>query len=88
MTMSGPEGSIEERLARLERRVDALQRALDTAGLERTAATFDENPERRASGGRPPTTRLATLTGEAEGWLAKGGIGLVALGLVFLFQYS
>jgi uncharacterized membrane protein len=75
-----PQPSLQERLERLEAKVDELARALG-AGPPPPAAPL----VRRA---RPPGRSRALLRRDPQYWISRAGIGLLLVGLVFLFQYA
>ena len=95
--------SLEERVARLEASVEALQDEVaslrDERGERASEATLDEGgsvPGRDASGADARPSALArgaawvqdVLTARTEDWLNRVGIALLLFGLAFLFTYS
>jgi hypothetical protein len=82
------EMTIEERLSRLERRVDALVEAFPGRARDSSGA----NPRARASqrGGvfSNSSYRSALSSRSIEWWLARGGAILTSLALVLLYQYA
>jgi uncharacterized membrane protein len=76
-----PEPSVEERLARLERLVDALH-----ARLPATPPHGFGAGEVRSAPPRAPAERW--LSWDGEFWLNRLGIGLLLLGVALLFRYS
>ena len=89
----------DDRLRRLEAVVEELQHAvrrLEGAALPSTNAQppFTPSPVHPSPQGHPvtPVTPSPRLTvpdlGQGEFWLSKVGIGLLLLGVAFLFKYS
>jgi uncharacterized membrane protein len=79
--------TLEERLERLERSVEAIQRA-----LEGNAGAVPAAPSRKPAVS-PPAAPRATAAWRArlwdsEIWLNKLGVALVLFGVTFLFKYS
>jgi len=85
-----PEASLEERLARLERSVEALQHALDR-GAGSAPPTAPPIVASTAPAPRPSLPRAAAWRAriwDSELWLNKLGVALVLFGVTFLFKYS
>ena len=96
--------SEDDRLDRLEARVERLERAvaaLHDAGTTDPSPPADAPPKKASPPPSPPradraeaTTRssaervLSTLGLRSEDWLSYVGIGLLLFGLAFLFKYS
>jgi uncharacterized membrane protein len=76
MQATPPDGG-EARLRSLERRLTVLERR---AGRR--------HARRRAPDAREARRRAAWLEARSEQWLGRAGVGLLSLGLVYLFQYS
>ncbi|SOD03367.1 Predicted membrane protein [bacterium JGI 053] len=85
--------SVDERIERLERLVDDLQRQL----AARPPATFDPTPAPGARAGTPDAHRvpdarrrvsIPRLQWDGQLWLNRIGLGLVLLGTGLLFRYS
>ena len=81
--------TIEERLSRLERKIEELDSRFRGAGPARPAGT-GPTPDRRPSppaAGRP--ARQNPLASKSlEWWLARGGAVLTSLALILLYDYA
>ncbi len=85
-------GSLQQRVERLESAVEAIQRS-----LHRPPETSAQ-PQISKAPARPPNARLAPaakrrlknseIMGKSESWLKVVGIGLLLLGVGFLFKFS
>lgn len=94
--MTAPENdALEERVARLEARLESLQASLKhlTDALARREGVGPRpTPQRRAPAvsSKPMQPRVKELVADrgAEFWLSKIGIALVLFGVVFAFKYA
>ncbi len=78
---------LERRVAALEAEVARIRRDLETPAEERSSSVYPKRPAQSA----PPVAKLAGGFDDirrSEFWLNKIGIGLLLLGLAFLFKYS
>lgn len=85
--------ALEERLSRLEEKVDRLERTLGTSGTappeKQTAPPTPDTPRDTAGEGEGEKRDWIDVTPEfGEKWLNRTGIGLLLLGVAFLFKYS
>lgn len=90
---------LDERLAKLEKRVSQLEEALNEASMDPeksevleagdsgTSDSYDEPWDWDEDTGRQRALDLSDLT-LGESWLSRIGIVLLLLGVVFLFKYS
>lgn len=95
--MNEPQDSLPERVARLEAAVTEIQttlRQLQQAANKETAKTGAAPPAKTQAPKSPSRSRLVPtpisfdLLLNGEYWLNKVGIGLLLLGVAFLFKYS
>lgn len=83
--------NLEARISRLEQKVDRLYDELNTSTNEETVLVNTESPQYESS-----TTGSDNKEGPSpittfdfgENWLNRIGIGLLLLGVIFLFKYS
>jgi uncharacterized membrane protein len=99
--MMDSQQSLAERVARLEAQLDELRQELSAAcsappGLASSVVsplapsplTPDASPGARPTRGAPRPRIGASVLWDGEFWLNKLGIGLLLLGVAFLFRYS
>ncbi|SMO34750.1 DUF2339 domain-containing protein [Fodinibius sediminis] len=81
---------LEDRLCRLEQKVEMLEKRLNATGEQVPPAGTSDKGQAEEEGTGPFDRRWATL-GKiqfGEQWLNRIGMGLLLFGVVFLFKYS
>lgn len=95
--MNEPQDSLPERVARLEAAVTEIQTTLrqlqhaankETAKADAAPPSTAQAPKSPSQGRLSPTPIPLDLLLNGEYWLNKVGIGLLLLGVAFLFKYS
>jgi len=82
--------NLEERISQLEQKVDRLSEQLQQIGEKKSESFIVNTEDKKAEAGfRGDKEIPETISSEfGENWLNKIGLGLLLLGVIFLFKYT